>query len=106
MLIVGVTLGAKEPRTLNWYGTVTWTARAGGGIDELGIADQGVTTAKLADAGVSADAIGLSKERDDESPTPRVRRSGGLKAERVFRPGQRDPVMLAPSSRGLLKGGP
>ena len=61
-----------------------------------------VLCAALADAGLSADAVGLSKERDAESRSPRVRRSGGLKAERIFLPGRRDPVMLAPSSRGLL----
>jgi excinuclease ABC subunit C len=61
-----------------------------------------VLCAALADAGLSADAVGLSKERDGESPSPRVRRSGGLKAERLFLPGRRDPVMLSPSSRGLL----
>jgi excinuclease ABC subunit C len=61
-----------------------------------------VLCAALADAGLSADAVGLSKERDAESPSPRVRRSGGLKAERIFLPGRRDPVMLSPSSRGLL----
>jgi len=53
--------------------------------------------AALADAGVAVDAIGLSKERDEGSPTPRVRRSGGLKAERVFLPNRKDPVMLPPS---------
>jgi excinuclease ABC subunit C len=31
-----------------------------------------------------------------------VRRSGGLKAERVFRPDRKEPVLLPPSSRGLL----
>jgi len=61
-----------------------------------------VVSAALADAGVAVDAIGLSKERDEGSPTPRVRRSGGLKAERVFLPNRKDPVMLPPSSRGLL----
>jgi excinuclease ABC subunit C len=61
-----------------------------------------VLCAALADAGLAADAVGLSKERDAGSPSPRVRRSGGLKAERVFLPGRRDPVMLPPSSRGLL----
>jgi excinuclease ABC subunit C len=33
---------------------------------------------------------------------PRVRRSGGLKAERVFLPNRKDPVLLLPDSRGLL----
>jgi excinuclease ABC subunit C len=61
-----------------------------------------VLCAALADAGLSADAVGLSKERDAGSPSPRVRRSGGLKAERIFLPGRRNPVMLSPSSRGLL----
>jgi excinuclease ABC subunit C len=61
-----------------------------------------VLCAALADADLSADAVGLSKERDAGSPSPRVRRSGGLKAERVFLPGRRNPVMLPPSSRGLL----
>jgi len=62
----------------------------------------GVLVAALRDSGLQVDAIGLSKERDEQSPSPRVKRSGGLKAERVFTPGRVDPVMLAPSSRGLL----
>jgi excinuclease ABC subunit C len=62
----------------------------------------GVVSAALRDAGLEADALSLAKERDEESPGPRVRRSGGLKAERVFLPGVKDPVLLAPSSRALL----
>jgi excinuclease ABC subunit C len=62
----------------------------------------GVVSAALRDAGLEADAISLAKERDAESPGSRVRRSGGLKAERVFLPGVKDPVLLAPSSRALL----
>jgi excinuclease ABC subunit C len=31
-----------------------------------------------------------------------VRRSGGLKAERVFLPNRKDPIVLPPSSRALL----
>jgi excinuclease ABC subunit C len=61
-----------------------------------------VLLAALRDAGLHGDAIALSKERDLESPSPRVRRSGGLKSERVFTPSRVDPVMLAPNSRGLL----
>jgi len=61
-----------------------------------------VVSAALADAGLRVDAIGLSKERDEEGPKPRVRRSGGLKAERIFLPARKDPVLLPPSSRGLL----
>jgi excinuclease ABC subunit C len=61
-----------------------------------------VVGAALADAGRELDALSLAKERDSGSPSPRVRRSGGLKAERVFLPGRVDPVLLPPSSRGLL----
>jgi excinuclease ABC subunit C len=61
-----------------------------------------VVGAALADAGRELDALSLAKERDSGSPGPRVRRSGGLKAERVFLPGRVDPVLLLPSSRGLL----
>jgi excinuclease ABC subunit C len=62
-----------------------------------------VVSAALRDAGLAVDAVGLVKERDVEGPgAPRVRRSGGLKAERVYLPSRVDPVMLAPSSRGLL----
>jgi len=62
----------------------------------------GVVTAALEDAGLSVDTLGISKERDGESPSPRVRRSGGLKAERLFRPGRANPILLGKSSRGLL----
>ena len=58
--------------------------------------------AVLADAGVELEVASLAKERDEESPSPRVRRSGGLKAERVFRPGRVDPLRLPTQSRGLL----
>ena len=61
-----------------------------------------VVSAALLDAGIEVDAIGLAKERDADAPSPRVRRSGGLKAERVFLPQRKDPVSLPPSSRGLL----
>jgi excinuclease ABC subunit C len=56
----------------------------------------------LADAGLECDAISIAKERDAQSPSPRVRRSGGLKSERIFIPGRKDPVSLPPSSRALL----
>jgi excinuclease ABC subunit C len=62
----------------------------------------GVMSAALRDAGLEVDAIALAKARDEQGPAPRVRRSGGLKAERVFLPGRKDPVMLAPSSHALL----
>ena len=56
----------------------------------------------LSDAGLETDAISLAKERDTQSRTPRVRRSGGLKSERIFVPGRKNPVMLQASSRALL----
>ena len=62
----------------------------------------GVVTAALEDAGLDVDTLGLSKERDLESSAPRVKRSGGLKAERVFRPGRANPILMPPRSRGLL----
>ncbi len=61
-----------------------------------------VTTAALADAGLSVDHVGIAKEKDEESPSPRVKRSGGLKADRIFLAGRTNPVMLLPNSRGLL----
>jgi excinuclease ABC subunit C len=61
-----------------------------------------VLCAALSDANLDCDAISIAKERDEQSPVPRVRRSGGLKAERVFLPNRKDPVLLPPSSRGLL----
>ena len=62
----------------------------------------GVVTALLGDAEVELDHAGIAKERDDESPSVRVKRGGGLKAERLFLPNRLNPVMLPPSSRGLL----
>ncbi len=62
----------------------------------------GVVMAALEDAGLEVEVLGISKERDDESPSVRVKRGGGLKAERIFRPGRTNPILLAPSSRGML----
>jgi len=62
----------------------------------------GVVSAALRDAGVAQDVVGISKERDLESPSARVRRGGGLKAERLHLPARKDPVLLPPSSPGLL----
>jgi excinuclease ABC subunit C len=62
----------------------------------------GVVTAAVADAGLAVECVGIAKERDEDSPAPRVRRSGGLKAERLFRPERKDPVMLPANARGLL----
>ena len=62
----------------------------------------GVVEAALGDAGLAVDTLGISKERDTASPSVRVKRSGGLKAERLYRPGRANPIALASSSRGLL----
>ena len=61
-----------------------------------------VATTLLRDCGLAQDHVGLAKERDEESPSLRVKRGGGLKAERVFLPDRVNPVLLLPSSRGLL----
>jgi len=62
----------------------------------------GVVLAALSDAGLDVDTLGLSKERDEASKGPRVKRGGGLKAERIFLPNRANPVMLGPASKGLL----
>jgi excinuclease ABC subunit C len=62
----------------------------------------GVLLAALSDAGLQVDALGLSKERDAESSSLRVKRGGGLKAERIFLPNRTNPVMLHPGSKALL----
>jgi excinuclease ABC subunit C len=62
----------------------------------------GVVLAALSDAGLDVDTLGLSKERDEQSPSLRVKRGGGLKAERIFLAGRANPVMLHPGSKGLL----
>lgn len=73
-----------------------------------------VVAAALRDAGVACDVVGISKERDEEGPASavadppgarraaRVKRSGGLKAERLHLPGRKDAVTLPASSPGLL----
>jgi excinuclease ABC subunit C len=61
-----------------------------------------VVSAALGDRGIVQDHASIAKERDEESPSPRVKRSGGLKAERIFLPNRKDPLHLAPDSRGLL----
>lgn len=62
----------------------------------------GVLSAVLGDVGLELDTLGLAKEREGEGPKARVKRGGGLKAERIFRPGRANPIMLHPGSRGLL----
>jgi excinuclease ABC subunit C len=73
-----------------------------------------VAAAALRDAGVACDVVGISKERDEEGPAnaapdepgarraARVKRSGGLKAERLHLPGRKDAVLLPTASPGLL----
>ena len=59
--------------------------------------------ALFADLGVEGIALAsLAKERDDESPSPRVLRHGGQKREKLFLPGVKDPILLAPDSAALL----
>ena len=62
----------------------------------------GVVEATLQDAGLVVEALGISKERDPQSPSGRVKRSGGLKSERLYRPGRSNPILLPSHSRGLL----
>ena len=58
--------------------------------------------AALDDLGVEIALASIAKERDDESPSPRVQRHGGPKRERVFLPGVKDPLLPAPDSPALL----
>jgi excinuclease ABC subunit C len=67
-----------------------------------GKAQLGVAVALLRDRGIDLPALGLAKEVDTESPSPRVKRGGGLKAERVFLPGRKDAIFLPPNSKGML----
>jgi len=81
--------------------------REGEPLPDLLVVDGGrgqlaVASALLADAGIVLDHIGIAKERDLGSPSPRVKRSGGLKAERVFLPNRVNPVLLPPSGRAML----
>ncbi len=62
----------------------------------------GVVSALLRDEEIELDTLGISKEREGEGPKARVRRGGGLKAERLYLPGRSNAVMLHASSRGLL----
>ncbi|HXZ84426.1 MAG TPA: helix-hairpin-helix domain-containing protein, partial [Myxococcota bacterium] len=59
--------------------------------------------ALFADLGVEGIALAsLAKERDEDSPSPRVLRHGGPKREKVFLPGVKDPIALASDSPALL----
>ncbi|HTO70399.1 MAG TPA: excinuclease ABC subunit UvrC [Myxococcota bacterium] len=59
--------------------------------------------ALFADLGVEGIALAsLAKERDEESPSPRVLRHGGTKREKLFLPGVKDPLALASDSPALF----
>ena len=58
--------------------------------------------AVLQDSGADIPLAAIAKERDEGASGPRVRRHGGLKRERVFRPNVKDPIMLPPDSPALL----
>jgi len=67
----------------------------------------GVVSAALRDAGLEVDVLGIAKQRDElpdhgRGTQPRVKRSGGLKAERLFAAGRTNPILLPASSKGLL----
>ena len=110
--ISGATASAMRRRTTTWPACArcsrgVWRASESEPLPDLMLVDGGkgqlsVLCAALADAGLETDAISLAKERDAQSPSPRVRRSGGLKSERIFLPGRKDPVALPASSRALL----
>lgn len=72
-----------------------------GGRGQVGVVKAALDDAGL-EVGADLDVLGISKERDEQSAALRVKRSGGLKAERLFRPGRSNPILLSPSSRGLL----
>jgi excinuclease ABC subunit C len=59
--------------------------------------------ALFTDLGVEGIALAsLAKERDEDSPSPRVMRHGGKKGEKLFLPGVKDPIALASDSPALL----
>ncbi len=74
-----------------------------------------VAATALRDHGHACDIVGISKQRDEVAPATRgasprggvrpaarVRRSGGLKAERLHLPARKDAVLLPPRAQGLL----
>ena len=55
------------------------------------------------DLGVEGVALAsLAKERDDESPSPRVKRHGGVKREKLFLEGVKDPLLPPPDAPAFL----
>ncbi len=58
--------------------------------------------ALMEDLALDIPLASIAKERDDESPSPRVQRHGGSKRDKLFLPGVKDPILLAPDSEALL----
>lgn len=58
--------------------------------------------ATMRDVGVEIPVVAIAKERDEDAPSPRVKRHGGQKRERLFLPGVKDPLLPAPDSPALL----
>jgi excinuclease ABC subunit C len=59
--------------------------------------------AALRDLGVEGVALAArAKERDEQAPSPRVRRHAGSKREKLFLPGVKDPRLLDPAAPALL----
>ncbi|MCP4002689.1 MAG: excinuclease ABC subunit UvrC [bacterium] len=69
-----------------------------GGKGQLGIARALVEDLQIEGLSLAS----LAKERDDESPSPRVMRHGGAKRERVFLPNVKDPILLPADSPALM----
>ncbi len=59
--------------------------------------------ALLSDMGIEGVPLAsLAKERDEESPSPRVKRHAGTKREKLFLAGVKDPLLPAPDAPGFL----
>ena len=62
-----------------------------------------VVAAVLHDLGVEGVALAaLAKERDDEAPSPRVKRHGGAKREKLFLEGVKAPLLPPPDAPAFL----
>jgi len=69
-----------------------------GGKGQLAAARAAALDLGLADLALAS----IAKERDDESPSPRVKRHGGAKRERIFLPGVKDALQPASDHAGLV----
>jgi excinuclease ABC subunit C len=62
-----------------------------------------VVTALLQDLGIETTAVAsLAKERDEEASSPRVKRHGGSKREKLYLKGVKDPLLPPPDSAAFL----